>query len=69
MQVQTASSLKFEALQDKENPMDWRVESLDMKSGDVYIAIFSGPLAETRAIEYAQFKNGHLAQRATATST
>jgi len=69
MQVQTSHSLKYEALQDKENPMDWRVEGLDMKSGDVYVTIFAGPLAETRAIEYAQFKNGHLAQKATATST
>lgn len=59
MQAQTAAiqKLKSEAFQDKQNQSDWRVESLDMKAGDVYVAIFSGPLAKERAAEYAAFKN------------
>ena len=59
MQAQTAAipRLKYEAFQDKQNQSDWRVESLDMKVGDVYVAIFSGPLAKERADEYADFKN------------
>jgi hypothetical protein len=60
MQAQTAvaKALQHKAIKDKENPSDWRVEALDSKAGDVYVAIFSGPLAEQRAIEYAKFKNG-----------
>jgi hypothetical protein len=59
MQVQLATkiALQFEAFQDKENPADWRVEAIDIKAGDVYTAIFVGPLAEQRATEYAEFKN------------
>lgn len=56
MQVQT-STLKFEALQDMTSPNEWRVEAIDIKAGDVFIAIFCGPLAEERANEYARFKN------------
>lgn len=60
MQVQTAlvPTLKHETFQDIETPSDWRVESIDIKSGDVYIAIFAGPLAKERALEYAKIKNG-----------
>lgn len=58
MQVQTSnSSLKFESLRDKESPSEWRVEALDIKAGDVYVAIFCGPEAQERAEEYARFKN------------
>jgi len=58
MQSQTATSLKYEAFQDRENPSDWRVESIDIKAGNIFIAIFSGPLAKERANEYAKIKNG-----------
>lgn len=59
MQAQSATkiALQFETVKDKENPVDWRVEAIDIKAGDVYVAIFCGPLAEQRAIEYAAFKN------------
>lgn len=59
MQPQAApiQKLKYEAFQDNQNQADWRVECLDMKAGDVYVAIFSGPLAKERASEYADFKN------------
>jgi hypothetical protein len=50
----------FEVLQDKDDASAWRVELLDTKSGDVYIAVFYGPSAETRAIEYAGIKNAIL---------
>lgn len=57
LRPQTAPSLKYEAFQDRENPSDWRVEAIDVKAGDVYIAIFMAPGARDRAIEYAEFKN------------
>jgi hypothetical protein len=59
MQSQTAvvPALQYNAIQDKENPSDWRVEAIDIKAGDVYVAVFCGPLAEQRAMEYASFKN------------
>jgi len=59
MQSQTslAPSLHYERLQDKNNPEDWRVECIDSKSGDVFVAIFCGPLAQERALEYVAFKN------------
>ena len=52
-----ALALQYKALQDKAASMEWRVEAIDSKSGDVFVAIFCGPLAETRANEYADFKN------------
>jgi hypothetical protein len=60
MQSETSvvSALRHTAFQDKKNPGDWRVECADTKVGDVYVAIFCGPLAEERAAEYARFKNG-----------
>jgi hypothetical protein len=39
-------------------PPQWRVEALDTDTGGVYIAIFDGPGAQLRAVEYAAFKNG-----------
>lgn len=57
VQIALASALKFQAIRDNENPADWRVEAIDSKSGDVYVAVFCGPLAEYRATEYANFKN------------
>ncbi|HMI53191.1 MAG TPA: hypothetical protein VK525_16885 [Candidatus Saccharimonadales bacterium] len=57
MQAQTASAVQYSAFQDKEIASDWRVEATDIKAGDVYVTVFSGPLAQERAIEYAEFKN------------
>ena len=60
MQAQTQSTiatrLVYEAVQDQ-NPNDWRVEAIDTKTGDIFVAVFSGPLAQERATEYADFKN------------
>jgi hypothetical protein len=57
MQVETAVSLHFEAMRDRFRPSEWRVESINFRTGDVFVAIFYGPLAQQRAIEYADFKN------------
>jgi hypothetical protein len=59
MQAQTVieTRLTHEVVQDKEHPNDWRVEAIDIKSGDVFVTIFSGPLAKERATEYASFKS------------
>ena len=53
----TSSLVGYETIQDSKSPSDWRVEHIDIKSGDVLITIFSGPSAEERAQEYADFKN------------
>lgn len=52
------AKLNYIAFADRQCPPDWRAEALDLKTGDSYIAIFSGPEAERRAVEYAAFKNG-----------
>jgi hypothetical protein len=37
----------------------WRVEAINQEGdGEVFVAIFSGPDAEARAREYADWKNG-----------
>jgi hypothetical protein len=41
---------------DKEFPNDWRVEAIERKSGDIFVAVFSGPDAEQRAREYANWQ-------------
>jgi hypothetical protein len=57
MQVETAVSLHFEAFRDRLRPSEWRVETINSRTGDVFVAIFCGPLAQQRAMEYADFKN------------
>lgn len=49
--------LLHEAFQDELQPSHWRVESTNTTFGDIYVAIFAGPMARERAIEYAKFKN------------
>jgi hypothetical protein len=41
---------------DKEFPNDWHVEMIDQDSGDIFVAVFSGPEAEERAREYANWQ-------------
>jgi len=48
--------MKFEAFPDKEFPNEWRVEAIDRKTGDIFVAVFSGPDAEYRAREYADWQ-------------
>ncbi len=59
MQAQSAVAtlLVHEIVQDRNSPNDWRVEAIDIKTGDIYVAVFSGPLAQVRATEYANLKN------------
>ena len=57
MQVETAVSLHFEAVRDRLRPSEWRVEAINSKTGDVFVAIFCGPLAKERAEDYATLKN------------
>lgn len=49
--------LKFIAFEDKEEAEAWRVEALDKPAGVCYIAVFLGPDAQYRAVEYAKIKN------------
>lgn len=41
---------------DKQYPNDWHVEEIDTKSGDISAAVFSGPDAEIKAREYAEWQ-------------
>ena len=58
MQTETAVAVRFETVRDKIHPSDWRVEAMNTRTGDVFVAIFCGPSAKERAEEYATFKNG-----------
>jgi hypothetical protein len=62
MHVQTAPGqpLVYEAVPDKLQPSHWKVQSTNVPFGDVYVVIFSGPLARERAIEYTEFKNSQM---------
>jgi hypothetical protein len=57
MQVETTVSLRFEAFRDKIHPGEWRVEAVNSWTGDVFVAVFCGPLAQARAAEYANSMN------------
>jgi len=57
MQVETTVSLRFEAFRDKVRPGEWRVEAVNSWTGDVFVAVFCGPLAQARAAEYANSMN------------
>lgn len=48
--------LEAEIVKSGERPETWTVEAIDVKSGDVYSAIFFGPRARERAQEYAAEK-------------
>jgi hypothetical protein len=50
--------MTYEVLQDPDNPAEWRAEAIDEAGdGQCYVVVFSGPQAEERAREYAQWKN------------
>jgi hypothetical protein len=52
------SSMRFEARQSSTDPTEWFVEAVNYNGdGEIYHALFSGPLAEERAHEYAEWKN------------
>jgi hypothetical protein len=48
----------YEVAQDRIDHHDWRVEAINHDGdGEVYVAIFSGLDAQTRAEAYAAWKN------------
>lgn len=52
--------MTYEIIEDREAIHGdlWRVEAIDFESeAECHVAAFSGPQAEQRAREYAQFKN------------
>ncbi len=50
--------MHYEVIEDKNTPDTWRVEAIGHTSdGEVYVAIFSGPGARDRAMEYGDWKN------------
>ena len=46
-------AMKWTVAADREFPNDWRVEAIEEDSGDIFVAVFSGPDAEERAREYS----------------
>jgi hypothetical protein len=52
-----------EVFADKEFPNDWRVETIDRDSGDIFVAVFSGPDSEPRAREYAEWQESKQRQQ------
>jgi hypothetical protein len=51
--------MEYEVVKDSTLMDAWRVEAIDVKQdGEVYVTIFSGPDAEERAREYADWKSG-----------
>jgi hypothetical protein len=61
--VQT-THISREVFPDKEFPNDWHVETIDKDSGDIFVAVFSGPDAEERAREYAEWQESKLQRKA-----
>jgi len=50
--------LHYDVVEDRQHHGDFRVEAIDSEAdGEIYVAIFSGPEAEARAEEYANWKN------------
>jgi hypothetical protein len=51
-------TLSFEAIESQGAVDEWRVEAINHAGdGEVYVALFSGPMAQERALEYAEWKN------------
>jgi hypothetical protein len=49
--------VKYEVAESSRYSGHWHVEAID-EQGKIYVAIFSGPEAQERAAEYADWKNG-----------
>ena len=54
--------MKWTVAADREFPNDWRVEAIEEDSGDIFVAVFSGPDAEGRAREYAAWQQAQSRQ-------
>ncbi len=50
--------MRYEMMRSRGSVDEWRVEAIDYEhDGQVFVAIFSGPDAERRAKEYAEWRN------------
>ena len=50
--------MTFEVARSRGMQDEWRVEAINEQGeGEIYIALFSGPEAQSRAEEYAAWKN------------
>ena len=50
--------MKYEYSKSKYYPDTWHVEAINYDGdGEIYMAVFSGPYAEQRALEYLILKN------------
>lgn len=59
--------MRYELVESRENPGEWRVEAFNMAGdGECYLAIFTGPLAKERAEEYLYWKLARLAEKSLA---
>ena len=54
-------TLQWEIEESKDYPGHWHVEAID-HDGRVFVAVFSGPEAKERAVEYLDWKNGNRRQ-------
>ena len=58
-QTQPEQALEVEVVERRDTPGAWGVEAINaIGDGEIYMAIFSGPQAKERAIEYADMKYG-----------
>jgi hypothetical protein len=49
--------MDWEVVEDRQHPGQWRVEATNHEGdGEVYVTIFSGPAAQKRAQEYAEWQ-------------
>ena len=54
--------LDVEVVERRDTPGAWAVEAINSAGdGEIYMAVFSGPAAKDRAVEYATLKYGHVA--------
>ena len=56
--------MQYEVVESQPYPGIWHVEGID-EEGRVFVTAFSGPEAEKRAREYAQWKNSSVKRRDT----
>jgi hypothetical protein len=52
--------MHYEVVESRQYPGHWHAEAID-QDGAVFVVVFSGPHAEQRAHEYANWKNSVLA--------
>jgi hypothetical protein len=64
LRVSGSDIMEYEVVQSAGTINEWRVEAIDHDGeGEVYVALFSGPLAKQRAEEYAAWKSAAASDR------